>query len=114
MHLVKRQDRRFFLNNLTFGTLAMLGSCAEKSAVTNEYIPQNCDDYTGLDETDLQLRKGFGYVKSSPMAESQCKNCNLYKRQPGHKCGGCTLFKGPVFDEGYCTYWAPIIVPLRL
>ncbi|WP_372638736.1 high-potential iron-sulfur protein [Fodinibius sp.] len=37
-----------------------------------------------------------------------CSNCSLYlEPEPGNKCGGCVLFEGPVFAEGYCDYWEP-------
>lgn len=67
-----------------------------------------CDDLSGLSENDIALRQKLAYVKKSPVAESRCNNCNLYLPPgEGKDCGLCMLFKGPVYQEGYCTYWAP-------
>ena len=67
-----------------------------------------CSDLSGVSDNDLDLRKKFAYVKESPVADNQCNNCNLYlPPKPEASCGGCMLFKGPVYSSGYCTYWAP-------
>lgn len=101
---------------LTAGFL--LGSCGPKkrgekiSTGKDTLAPagsvEPCSDLTGVPENDLELRKKFAYVKQSPIADNQCDNCNLYlPPKEGSPCGGCMLFKGPVYAEGYCTYWAP-------
>ena len=67
-----------------------------------------CNDLSGVSESDLELRKKFAYVKESPISDNQCNNCNLYlPPKDAAACGGCLLFKGPVYPSGYCTYWAP-------
>ena len=69
-----------------------------------------CDDLTNVSESDIAVRQKLGYVKESPIPDNQCHNCNLYlPPKEGQKCGGCMLFKGPVFASAYCTYWAPKI-----
>ncbi len=66
-----------------------------------------CDDLSKVSEVELKKRKSLGYTETSPIPENQCDNCNLYiPPVEGQKCGGCILFKGPVLEEGYCTYWA--------
>lgn len=99
--------RNLFIKIFSLPLLLSVG-CGGEPGKQEPYVPQSCDDYSGLAPADLDLRKGFGYVDKSPIAESKCKNCNLF-RPPGAQevCGGCTLFKGPVYEEGYCTYWAP-------
>ncbi|MCB0668618.1 MAG: high-potential iron-sulfur protein [Saprospiraceae bacterium] len=102
--------RRMIIKNVASFSLLVWAGCAGKASRQETHVPKACDDYTGLQESDLQLRKGFGYVEESPIPESHCKNCNLFKVPgEGEVCGGCTLFKGPVFENGYCTYWAPQI-----
>lgn len=67
-----------------------------------------CENMTGLSESDLEKRQQLGYVEKSPIPESVCNNCQLYIPSKTDKdCGGCMLFKGPVYAEAYCTYWAP-------
>ena len=86
-------------------------SCGPKPSAPETTVSTpvtSCDDLSGLGETDLKAREGFAYVKESPLKESRCNNCNLWLPPKGEApCGGCLLFKGPVFSEGYCTYWAP-------
>ena len=67
-----------------------------------------CGDLTDVNEKDIALREKLGYVKESPLPDNQCQNCNLYlPPKEGQACGGCMLFKGPVYASAYCTYWAP-------
>jgi hypothetical protein len=97
----------------TMGLLAVTG-CGKKNDPKAEDDPagessvSSCDDLKGVSENDLALRKKLGYVEKSPIADNQCLNCNLFlPPKEGQNCGGCMLFKGPVFTDAYCTYWAP-------
>ena len=70
----------------------------------------DCGDLSKTSEAEIKKREGFGYVEESPMPDKNCRNCQLYlPPKEGNPCGGCALFKGPVFEEAYCTYWAPIV-----
>lgn len=97
---------------LLLGTPLLSGcqSDDESSSGENEdsLAVESCDDLSKVSEAEIKKREGFGYVEETPMPDKRCDNCNLYK-PPGEdqKCGGCILFEGPVFAEGYCTYWAP-------
>ena len=76
----------------------------------NSLDVSSCDDLSKTPEAEIKKREGFGYVEESPMPDKNCQNCNLYlPAKEGQACGGCALFKGPVFEEAYCTYWAPIV-----
>ena len=67
-----------------------------------------CGDLSTVEEKDIALREKLGYVKESPLPDNQCQNCNLYlPPKEAQACGGCMLFKGPVYASAYCTYWAP-------
>jgi len=97
---------------LLTGTL-LLGSCGqnkdrdEVSNGTNTPV-DSCDDLKAVGESDIAVREKLGYVQESPIADNQCHNCNLYlPPKTGQNCGGCMLFKGPVYAAAYCTYWAP-------
>jgi hypothetical protein len=89
--------------------LAACGKNENKAGeATAAQAPSACDDLSAVSESDLATREKLGYVKTSPIADNQCQNCNLFlPPKEGEKCGGCMLFKGPVFAEAYCTYWAP-------
>lgn len=83
---------------------------SEKEEADNAMDVTSCDDLSKTPEVEIKKREGFAYVDESPMPDKHCKNCNLYlPPKEGQPCGGCALFKGPVFEEGYCTYWAPIV-----
>ena len=92
---------------------AWLFSCgnAGKSpdAEDKKPAPTSCRDLTGISAEEIEKRKKLGYVDESPIADNKCNNCKLYL-PPGSEggCGSCTLFKGPVEAEGYCTYYAPL------
>jgi hypothetical protein len=112
----KLEERRRFLKKAGSLMVAVtLGACASQTDSKDDNGDHSaamdpCEDFSEISAADLQLRKGFGYVEESPLSESRCNNCNLWiPPKEGHTCGGCTLFKGPVYDNGYCTYWAPVI-----
>ncbi len=85
------------------------GNATEKESV-NSLDVTSCDDLSKVPEAEIKKREGFAYVEESPMPDKHCKNCQLYlPPKEGQSCGGCALFQGPVFEEGYCTYWAPIV-----
>lgn len=111
-------SRRFFFARISeplvmvATVIGLLPGCRERSKSTGESNdtaePVNCDDLSGASETDMAIRKKLSYVNESPIPENQCDNCNLFLPiETAEKCGGCMLFKGPVYKSGYCTYWAP-------
>ncbi|MVZ65222.1 hypothetical protein GQF61_05105 [Sphingobacterium sp. DK4209] len=116
----KKIERREFIKGTVTSSLAFLmGSayvltgCSNtgKQAAGNqdaEAAVSSCDDYSNVDEVNLRKREQLGYVKQTVNPENKCSNCKLWiAPKEGQSCGGCLLFKGPVYDEGYCTYWAP-------
>ena len=109
----RRNFIRKYAGAMTLMSGGLLGvSCSQKKSEdeksSSDGAVASCDDLSGLSESDIALRQKLGYVNESPIEESRCNNCNLYLPPgEGKKCGGCMLFKGPVFPEAYCTYWAP-------
>lgn len=84
------------------------GKTADQEPTDNHPVITACDDLSNVSKQDIETRQKLGYVKESPIADNQCQNCNLYlPPKNGQACGGCMLFKGPVFPSSYCTYWAP-------
>ena len=88
----------------------LLNSCNQtKSNGEDDKITKatdGCEDFSGVSENDMKAREKLGYVKESPMPDRTCSQCNLYLPPSGDKkCGGCMLFKGPVYSTAYCTYW---------
>jgi hypothetical protein len=114
--MIKVVSRKQFLKQ-SISTLGLgvagalwLVSCGgdSESETTEEVSKDPCNDFSKVAETDLKAREKMGYVKASPVAGSNCSNCQLYlpfKETPS--CGNCQLFKGPVEAAGHCTYWAP-------
>ena len=112
-------SRRKFIGKYIGATTTLLcggllwNGCEQKKAVgenksSTDIAVESCDDLSGVSENDIALREKLGYVKESPINDNKCNNCNLYlPPAAGKECGGCMLFKGPVYAEGYCTYWAP-------
>ncbi|MFC4871004.1 high-potential iron-sulfur protein [Negadavirga shengliensis] len=91
------------------GGSMLLPAChSQKGSEYNLEEISSCDDLTGLPQEEIDKRNSLGYVETTPIRESTCDNCQLYLPPTAkRKCGGCQLFKGPVTEEGYCTYWAP-------
>lgn len=114
-------NRRIFIaKTMVSGAAVIVGAqilsgCQsdDKSGKSSDEDPldvASCDDLSKVSGAEVEKRDGFGYVEESPMPDKECRNCNLYlPPREGQTCGGCALFKGPVFEEGYCTYWAPIV-----
>ncbi len=118
----KKYSRRAFLFKNIIGSAALLGSgwlltsfklTQDGPKAPVQQTPKNgenpCDDLTGVPASEVEKRKKFAYVNNSPIPDSRCGNCKLFlPAGSGKACGGCLLFKGPVRETGYCTYWAPI------
>ena len=113
-------SRRNFITRAISSALAITGaavfliSCGEKKEEQKEKPEvagnktDDCEDFSGLTEKDLDARKKLGYVETSPIQDSKCGNCQLWlPPKEGKNCGNCQLFKGPVYTTAYCTYWAP-------
>lgn len=69
-----------------------------------------CNDLSGLTEQEKQSRRqmvqSLQYVEESPNPDQLCSNCNFWQPPSGDDpCGGCTLIKGPIHPDGYCTSW---------
>lgn len=116
--MLKSNSRRKFLRKyltahaVFVGGGLLVGSCdsgsKDEKSTEEAYSGDPCENMSGLSESDLQKREQLGYVKKSPIPDSVCSNCQLYLPAKTEKdCGGCMLFKGPVYAEAYCTYWAP-------
>ena len=111
--------RRAFLQRLSALGLAGLGAgtvlagCgggAEEAPEldTDDAVADNfsCTDTTGLTEAEVSMRETLNYVDDSPYEDRICANCQLYVApEGGANCGGCTIIKGPVHPQGYCTSW---------
>ena len=107
--------RNFVVKCFHFGVLLVgvgltTEACSKKeSAKENKKVTDSCDDFSNVDEIELEKRKKFAYVKQASDALKQCNSCKLYlPPKQGEPCGGCLLFKGPVETNGSCTYWAPL------
>ncbi|WP_236973640.1 high-potential iron-sulfur protein [Membranihabitans maritimus] len=113
------KNRRKFLQLAIMGSTSVVagaflttGCSDEKKEESEEEIDtldvESCDDLSKVGEADLKKRKSLGYEETTPIPDKHCSNCQLYiPPKEGRNCGGCILFKGPVFEDGYCTYWAP-------
>ena len=118
----KNYSRRKFINkcfgtgSLIFGEILFLNcrSANESSDKESKNKKQStsedpCNDLTGVSDGEIKKRQSLGYVTKSTIPDNLCGNCSLYI-PPKHNedCGGCMLFKGPVYYEGHCMQWAAI------
>jgi hypothetical protein len=95
--------RRDFI--IGIGSLLLFTHC--KNA--KKKSPASCSDLSGVSKEEQEKRKKLGYVEVTPIAENKCSVCKLYlPPAKAGECGGCSLFKGPVEADGYCTYFAPL------
>ena len=112
--------RRIFIRRAWQSCAALLAAAAtftgcgkqekQENATASASTPTDCGDLSNVSEEQIAVREKFAYVTKSPLPDNQCQNCNLYlPPKEGEACGGCMLFKGPVYAEAYCTYWAPKI-----
>lgn len=108
---IERMVKNFIAGGAVLLGGSLLPGCQSDSESSKEKGAgdvKSCDDLSNVSEAERKKRQGFGYVEKTPMADKKCGNCNLYTPpKEGQQCGGCILFEGPVFAEGYCTYWAP-------
>lgn len=112
--------RRHFIKNaigmsgLLLGGAFLFPHCGNgekpaKEKTGESHKPTSCRDMTGVSKEEIEKRKKLGYVEETPIADSNCGNCKLYLPPgEGETCGSCSLFKGPVEENGYCTYYAPL------
>ncbi len=109
----KEYSRRMFISkclgigSMFLGIAVVLSSCElnqppveDKKGVS---LKNACDDFSGVSKSEIEKRQKFAYVDKSPVTESYCGNCSMYVPKDQNKeCGGCMLFKGPVYSSGYC------------
>ena len=109
----KEYSRRKFINkclssgSMFFGAAIILNSCNSKKLGVEEKnqskSEEPCDDLSNVSAEEIVKRQKFGYVKKSTDPERFCGNCNLHIPPVSEKdCGGCMLFKGPVYPGGSC------------
>lgn len=115
-------SRRVFIQRLSlFGASgALLAACgggeqqSDTPAETMETPAEtgmadesfSCTDTSGLTEPEIAMRNQLQYVDESPEEGKTCANCALYQPAAEGQCGACTVVKGPIHPNGYCTSWA--------
>ena len=78
-----------------------LSACGKKTE------PDRCDNLAGLSDGEKTARTALQYTDRSPEAAKHCKVCNYFTAASDPaSCGGCTLVKGPIHPNGYCTAFA--------
>ena len=103
----------FGLSGILLGGAFFISSCGNGKKPAKDTgekkQPSSCKDLSGVSAEEKEKRQKLGYVEETPIADSKCGNCKLYL-PPGENehCGSCSLFKGPVEENGYCTYYAPL------
>jgi len=123
---VSRKDfliKCFGAAGIILGGSALLSSCGSgeetkpadatapsekpKSMVAQPGALGNCNDVTGVAPEEIKKREALQYVEKSADPAKHCNVCQLFTQpEVGSSCGGCTLFKGPVADEGSCISFA--------
>ncbi len=109
MKKLKKLSRKEFLYTVGLaGTTILIGNKLLKSSKELEAVQPKCDDVSGLKKEEIEQRKALKYTDNSPEKGKLCSNCALYvPAKPGSQCGGCTLIKGPISPNGWCTSWIP-------
>ncbi len=118
----KPYSRRKFMHkclnvgSIFLGGAVFLNSCNSEQSGEKEKKPakassgNSCDDLSGVSAEEIDKRHRMGYVNKSSAPENYCGNCSLFiPKAPGEgnqECGGCLLFKGPVYYNGHCIQWA--------
>jgi hypothetical protein len=83
------------------------GTKTEGTAAAPAAKAIDCNDTSMLTETDKTLRTTLQYVTQSPDPAKLCSNCQFYTAVTSSpKCGGCTILKGPIAADGWCSSWA--------
>lgn len=94
-------SRRTCLRLFVIGAGASLAACGSSEP---ELV---CTDTQGLTGQEAMLRTTLQYTDHSPHSDKTCTNCQLHQGSPDPAtCGRCTVLKGPVHPQGYCTSWA--------
>ena len=120
--MAEQFDRKRFLLRcgiLAASGLMLMAGCSdrrsegpegeEKSTDTVANNPSDCNDLRGVSQLELEKRIKLGYVKEASSPDVRCEVCKLYlPADSDKKCGGCSLFKGPVATGASCTYFAPL------
>jgi hypothetical protein len=110
-------SRRSFLSMtlgcLSVGCASFLLSCQKKTEAERQGATEMakgesaaggpCADVSGLTEQEKQTRVSNAYVGKSTTEGKFCSNCSLFIE--GRPCGTCSLVKGPINPDGYCTAW---------
>lgn len=104
--------RKFIQRTIEFGAailgIGFMGGCGREEEVEQTGFTESCDDLSNVSQSEIDKRDLYGYVEETPYPANRCDNCNLYiPPEEDERCGGCVLFKGPVFAAGYCDYWEP-------
>lgn len=106
----------FSVGSLFLGSLILINCRGknESSGTESENKKQStsedpCNDLIDISDGEIKKRESLGYVLKSAVPDNFCGNCAVYiPPKPNEKCGGCILFKGPVYKEGHCVQWAAI------
>lgn len=101
--------RRFVYGAATASALALAG-CSSGGGGDGSDVPEAYRTATSIggqqrDPDSLSSQSAVSY-RDSPQGDMQCSNCQYYiedKNDDG--LGACTLVKGKVDPEGYCTTW---------
>jgi hypothetical protein len=76
----------------------VLSACGKKTE------PDSCQDVAGLSDADKATRTSLSYTDRAPEKDRHCSVCTYWQpaKDPA-ECGGCTLVKGPIHPNGFCT-----------
>ena len=111
-------NRRQFLNKIAVTGAAVTGASIILSACKNDggaggqaaapaSTPKvDCSDVSALTDAEKKTREGLKYVDVTPDAAKNCANCKLFQKKA--PCNGCTVVKGPIAENGWCSAWAPM------
>jgi len=84
----------------------VLAYCKKKPSADQETAQTTdaCSDLSNLTQADKDMRTQLKYVDKSEKPDQHCSLCQLFVApKDGAACGTCTVVKGPINPDGYCS-----------
>lgn len=110
MNTTKLNRRDFLQRAAVLGAAAVAGSALVSACKSGGGEGGggglSCTNTAGLSAAEIQTRTQFNYVDQTPDASQPCTACALWLPAGEGECGGCTLVKGPINPNGWCSSFA--------
>ena len=99
-------SRRDFIERAAVLGIASAGLGAFVGACTSGGGTLTCTDTTGLADAGPAGPSGASVRRRLARGGEELPQLPAYTPAAEGECGGCTVVKGPIHPQGYCTSWA--------